>query len=80
MRVMRAEGALARPYYAPPLHSVDPSWDTALSLPVAEAASRRFIQMPAGDQTTLEDIAGIGELLALAVAHAERLSSRKEPA
>ncbi|MGF7176570.1 DegT/DnrJ/EryC1/StrS family aminotransferase [Azospirillum doebereinerae] len=63
IRILRAENALVRPYYAPPLHRVDPvpasGGAPAVELPVSDQVSREFIQMPVGDLVSVEDIGAI---------------------
>lgn len=58
VRILRAENALVRPYYAPPLHRTDPAPDGAPppDLPVADRESGLFIQMPVGDLVCAADI------------------------
>lgn len=58
--ILRAEGALARPYYSPPLHLQDNPRHHVL--PVAESLAKHIIQMPAGetlDQDDVERLAGL---------------------
>jgi dTDP-4-amino-4,6-dideoxygalactose transaminase len=64
IRILRAENALARPYYSPPLHRGDPP-GAADDLPVSDRLSREFIQMPVGDLTTIEDIERMAEYFRL---------------
>lgn len=76
--VLRAEGALAGPYYSPPLHRSPhaPPGLAPLTLPVTESLARRFIEMPVGDRLSLDDIAGIGELLEFVRNNAGAISQR----
>lgn len=59
--VLRAENALVRPYYAPPLHVSDPLGARGV-YPISEDVATRFIQMPVGDGVSLTDIEQLAEL------------------
>lgn len=63
VELLRAENALARPYYSPPLHlsAHCPDFITPPALPVTEQLSRTIINMPVGELLNLEDIAQLGE-------------------
>lgn len=61
VRILRAENALVRPYYSPPLHRADPASQAAgdqpaEELPVSDRISRDFIQMPVGDLMSIDDV------------------------
>ena len=58
IKLLRAEGALARGYYDPPIHlsSHYPSELEVPSLPVTEKLSQCYIQMPAGELVSDGDI------------------------
>lgn len=57
VELLRAEKALARPYYSPPLHHLAENITTQPpSLPNTEYAAQRIIQMPVGEQVTVDDI------------------------
>jgi dTDP-4-amino-4,6-dideoxygalactose transaminase len=58
VRILRAENALVRPYYAPPLHIALPAAGEKppAPCPVSEACADAFIQMPVGDRVTLAHI------------------------
>lgn len=71
--ILRAEGALAQPYYAPPLHLQDDPRHAAL--PVAEALSESIVQMPAGDSLELDDIRRLANLVDFVYAHADEIVS-----
>ncbi len=76
-KVLRAEGAAATIYYSPPLHLTDPvSPLPPGSLPVAEALADRFIQLPVGEHTTLEDIGRLGDLFRFLARHGEAVVGR----
>lgn len=53
VRLLRAENALVRTYYDPPLHRSHQCDET---LPISESLSKQYIQMPVGDFVSLEDI------------------------
>lgn len=59
IRILRAENALVRPYYSPPLHRQESSDAT---LPVTDSVSRQFIQMPVGDLLEETDIQRLAQL------------------
>ncbi len=59
--ILRAEGALARAYYAPALHLQDDSRHR--SLPVAEALAQCIVQMPTGEMVNTTDIARLASLV-----------------
>ncbi len=66
LAVLQAEGALARPYYSPALHTHKTWFETRFgSLPVAEAVSRDYMLLPCGDQMRLDDVAMVVDLLRL---------------
>lgn len=78
VRLLRAENALARPYYSPPLHSSEhcPAALRGERLPVAEDLSERFIQMPVGDLTSVEDIAALAGLMDFVAANGRDVAAR----
>lgn len=61
IRLLRAENALVRSYYSPPLHWVDQQTPCVTNLPATDKISREFIQMPVGDHTSIEDIWRLGD-------------------
>lgn len=63
--LLRAEGAAIGPYYSPPLHLSGhcPKGYPVEALPVSEALARRFLQLPVGAMTSLDDVAAVGGLL-----------------
>lgn len=76
--LMRAEGMVIAPYYSPPLHRSQPM-PTGLPipvLPVAEALSERFLQLPVGELVSLEDVAKIAELLGFVQANSDAVAAR----
>ncbi len=74
LAVLQAEGALARPYYSPALHMHKTWFETRFAaLPEAERVSRQYMLLPCGDQTNLDDVTGIVELLRFAREHSEEI-------
>jgi len=62
--VLNRHGALARPYYSPPLHQKTTSYpQDVASLPNTECLAQRLILMPSGERVTVEQIHMLGELL-----------------
>ncbi|MBI1731273.1 MAG: aminotransferase class I/II-fold pyridoxal phosphate-dependent enzyme [Gammaproteobacteria bacterium] len=80
--VLRAEQALARPYYSPPLHLSQhcPAFIDPPSLPVTETLSRRFIQMPVGETLQPEDISALADLFRFMQGNAAAIRPRLEAA
>lgn len=77
IRLLNAEGALARAYYDPPLHLRPAAYPTiAGALPVSSALARRFVSMPCGHHVSVEDIGRIVDLLAFLRAQATPLAAR----
>lgn len=78
--ILRAEGALARPYYSPPLHLQDDPRHRPL--PVAEALSRCIIQMPTGESVDSADIQRLAALVRFVAANPQAvrgaLAAREE--
>lgn len=71
VEILRAEGALARPYYSPPLHLQDAPDHP--SLPVSEALAQSIIQMPTGESVDLDDIEAIARLVRFVARHGTRI-------
>lgn len=61
LTLLKAEGLAIGPYCSPPLHELWP--DGATRLPVTEAMSTRFMQLPAGSLVSFDDIRAICDLL-----------------
>jgi dTDP-4-amino-4,6-dideoxygalactose transaminase len=64
LRLLEAEKALARPYYAPLHHKLVDYHRICPELPVTEAIFRQFIVLPSGAHVAMEDVEKIVELLA----------------
>ncbi|HQT76556.1 MAG: hypothetical protein B7Z80_27130 [Rhodospirillales bacterium 20-64-7] len=66
VRILNAEGALARAYYAPPLHRKPMAYShVPADLPLTDALASRFLLMPCGHFVSVEDVAMLGHLMRL---------------
>ncbi|MFC4147306.1 aminotransferase class I/II-fold pyridoxal phosphate-dependent enzyme [Micromonospora mangrovi] len=75
--VLRAENVGARPYFAQPLHLMQPyvGPDTR-SLPHAESLCGRLLALPTGPQVDAADVKVISEIVRTAVRHAPAVVAR----
>lgn len=66
VELCRKEGLAIAAYYSPPLYRSQfvPAGTAVRELPVTEMLARRYLQLPVGEHTSLEDIERIAELLA----------------
>jgi dTDP-4-amino-4,6-dideoxygalactose transaminase len=69
--ILRAEGALARPYYSPVLHLQDDPLHPPL--PVSEALARCIVQMPTGEMVDQHDIKSLAALVEFVSDNAEQV-------
>ncbi|HRX50757.1 MAG TPA: aminotransferase class I/II-fold pyridoxal phosphate-dependent enzyme [Candidatus Krumholzibacteria bacterium] len=80
LAVLRAENALARRYFFPGCHRMEPYRSTPPAggwrLPVTETLAERVLVLPNGTRTTPADIALCGEILQRAVAGGPALAAR----
>jgi dTDP-4-amino-4,6-dideoxygalactose transaminase len=77
LEILHAEGALARAYYSPALHSKKTGFETRFgALPVTEYLAERFVLLPCGEQMDEEDILAIVRLLAFIAENAEAIDAR----
>jgi dTDP-4-amino-4,6-dideoxygalactose transaminase len=77
LEILHAEGALARPYYWPPLHTKKTAFEKRFGgLPVTEYLSERLLLLPCGDQMDEKDIMVVVGLLAFIAEHGEALGAR----
>lgn len=77
LEVLHAEGALARPYYSPPLHRKTTGFEKRFdSLPVTEQLAKRFVLLPCGDQMDEADVATVVSLLALMAENGDEIEER----
>ncbi|MGA3183920.1 MAG: aminotransferase class I/II-fold pyridoxal phosphate-dependent enzyme [Candidatus Dormibacteria bacterium] len=75
--VLRAEGALARAFYSPALHTQTTYFETRSDpLPVAERVSREYVLLPCGDQVSVADAAAVVDLLRFICEHGEEIHAR----
>jgi dTDP-4-amino-4,6-dideoxygalactose transaminase len=75
--ILNREGALARAYYAPPLHRKRMLYPTVpVTLPLTDRLAQRFMLMPCGHFVTEESIADTVGLLGFIRAHADRIGAR----
>ncbi len=80
--LLRAEGAAITAYYSPPLHLSEhcPTEMEVPRLPIAEELAEKFVQLPVGELTKVEDIRRICQFLFFigecGPAVAERLNQR----
>jgi dTDP-4-amino-4,6-dideoxygalactose transaminase len=79
LRLLHAEGVLARPYYSPPLHQREFEFSTSKGpLPVTERLEKRFMLMPCGSRMSVEDVGRLVNLLRFILAeHVECLERLK---
>ena len=75
MRILHAENVLARRYFYPGCHRMEPYRSEAptLSLPVTERVASRILVMPTGSSVTQDDVTTICQFLSLAVNNPEAL-------
>jgi dTDP-4-amino-4,6-dideoxygalactose transaminase len=77
LEILHAEGALARPYYWPALHTKETGFEKRFgALPVTEYLAERFILLPCGEQVKNEDISVIVQLLTFVAENAEAIDAR----
>ena len=80
VQVLTAEGVLARRYFHPGCHRMEPYRSyfphASLLLPVTERQSARVFSLPTGTAVGKEQIARVSEILATAVEHAEELAEK----
>ena len=73
---LHAENVLARRYFAPGCHRMEPYRGTPVRLPATEVLSDRVLVLPTGTAITDQDIATISAIIRLAVEHAGVLGER----
>jgi len=80
VRVLRAENVLARRYFYPGAHRMEPyrshQPQAGLVLPETERVLQRVLQLPTGTAVGEAEVRGISNILALACAHGNRVSRR----
>jgi len=74
IRLLNAEGILARAYYSPPLHSKPTNYPVVISpLLLTEYLAERYLLLPCGYLTTLESIEMVVDLLRFLNAHSQEI-------
>jgi len=77
LELLQREGALARAYYAPPLHQRSAAYATLSSaLPVTDRLAERFMLLPCGHHVSEEDIAALAALLRFMAREAPSIQRR----
>lgn len=74
--VLHAENVLARRYFAPGCHRMQPYSRNPVRLPATEALSDRVLVLPTGTAISYADIATICAIIRVAAEHAPQLSER----
>jgi dTDP-4-amino-4,6-dideoxygalactose transaminase len=75
---LNAEGVLARAYYDPPLHARTTSYETRGGpLPITDALATRFLLLPCGYMTSVQDVAEVVDLLRFLAEHADAIRERE---
>jgi dTDP-4-amino-4,6-dideoxygalactose transaminase len=76
LRLLHAEGVLARPYYSPALHQRNFAFPTRKRpLPITDDLEKRFVLLPSGTRTSAEDVRRLVELLGFLAANHGELST-----
>jgi len=78
LAILKAEGCAIGPYYSPALHKSRyyPQSIDDIHLPVAEGLAQRFLQLPVGEQMSVDDINILGQLFRFLGQHGEAISRR----
>jgi dTDP-4-amino-4,6-dideoxygalactose transaminase len=80
VRILHAEGVLARRYFTPGCHRMEPYRSRMRSqdgpLPHTDYAARTTMALPTGTAVTTADVERIGCLLGLVVQHGEEIRRR----
>lgn len=77
LAILNAEGALARAYYSPPLHTKPTSYRTITSpLPVTEAFAESLMVLPSGYQVNEDDIEMVASILSLIASSGDSIKER----
>lgn len=75
--ILHAEGALARPYYSPPLHRKSMSYPhIPADLPITDQLAEKFMLLPCGHFVTDADIDALCALLAFIDGNAAQIHGR----
>jgi dTDP-4-amino-4,6-dideoxygalactose transaminase len=77
LTILNADGALARAYYSPPLHTKRTLYPTiAGPLPVTDAYAERLIVLPSGYQVNEDDIGMVASMLSLIASFGNSIEER----
>jgi dTDP-4-amino-4,6-dideoxygalactose transaminase len=79
VRILHAEHVIARRYFHPGCHRMEPYRSRAGApavLPETERASARLLSLPTGTGVTLDDVQEVADILRFAVAHADDIMPR----
>jgi dTDP-4-amino-4,6-dideoxygalactose transaminase len=77
LEILHAEGALARPYYWPALHTKETAFSKRFgALPVTNYLAERFLLLPCGEQMEAEDVMAIVRLLAFLAENGMSIDAR----
>jgi len=80
LAILHAEGVLARRYFSPGCHRMEPYVSRVTPpprpLPNTDLLVQRVLQLPTGTAVSLIDIARIAELIAFALDHGEEIRAR----
>lgn len=81
-RILRAENVLARRYFYPGCHRLQPYRShfphAAMLLPETERVAKRVLCLPTGETVTIADVKQICRILSLAMEHAAEVKARLE--
>ena len=76
--VLHAENVVAKPYFSPPCHHMEPYRSRSpVCLPYTEALSARVVALPTGPSISREDIRRICNVVRLAAAHGGEVTARR---
>lgn len=79
IQILNAERVLARVYYAPPLHQKTMRYPHVPAyLPLTDRLSQRFVNLPCGQQVSLEDIHQIVQLLSFMYSNADKINQLRQ--
>lgn len=80
IQVLHAENVLARRYFYPGCHKMEPyrsnSPDAGSMLPETERIAQRIMALPTGSSVCSGDIDTICRIVGLAIEHADRITSK----
>jgi dTDP-4-amino-4,6-dideoxygalactose transaminase len=76
LEILHAEGALARPYYWPALHTKETGFEKRFgALPVTDYLAERFVLLPCGEQMDEDDILAVVRVLVFIAGNAEAIDA-----